>query len=123
MYAMITALTAAASVLGSFAGEELRLSDDEYAKLMQQTVHSTSETLPDAIINGRRITKEEIKKAHDKGVENILSSKTQNETTVLNPRPFAIMGIGDSINSYEVSKAVNMAQANDMLLLFKRRYQ
>lgn len=103
--------------------EELRLSDDEYAKLMQQTVHSTSETLPDAIINGRRITKEEIKKAHDKGVENILSSKTQNETTVLNPRPFAIMGIGDSINSYEVSKAVNMAQANDMLLLFKRRYQ
>ena len=102
--------------------EELRLSDDEYAKLMQQTVHSTSETLPDAIINGRRITKEEIKKAHDKGVENILSSKTQNETTVLNPRPFAIMGIGDSINSYEVSKAVNMAQANDMLLLFKRRY-
>ncbi|MCM1264947.1 MAG: hypothetical protein NC200_02005 [Candidatus Gastranaerophilales bacterium] len=101
--------------------KELNLSDEEYAQLMAQTVHSTRETLPDVVINGRRISKEEIKKAHDKGIEEILSSRDQNETTVLNPKPFAIMGIGENLNAYEVNDAVSMAQNNDMVMLFKRR--
>ncbi len=102
--------------------ETLKLSEEEYAQLMEQTVHSNRETLTDVTINGRRISKEEIKKAHDKGIERILSYQDQNETTVLNPRPVAIIGIGDSIDAYEVSKAVTMAQANDMVMLFKRNH-
>ena len=100
--------------------ESLNLSDEEYGLLMEQIVHSGGENeITDCVINGRTIKKEDIIRSYKEGMESILNYRGQNETTVLNPRPMAIVGLGESINDYSMSHAVNMAQANDMILLFK----
>lgn len=100
--------------------ESLNLSDEEYGLLMEQIVHSGGENeITDCVINGRTIKKDDIIRSYKEGMESILNYRGQNETTVLNPRPMAIVGLGESINDYSMSHAVNMAQANDMVLLFK----
>ena len=46
--------------------------------------------IPDCIINGRRLSKNEIKLAHDKAYQELMRSKVeQNEITILNQRSFA----------------------------------
>jgi len=70
----------------------LRLSDEDYGILMEKIYEYNSfNDIPDCTINGRLITQSEIKQAHTKAYQELVTRGTseQNEITILNQKPFA----------------------------------